>query len=399
MRIGGLGRRSVGLVKSATLPIAVDFGTASLKLLQLHRGDQLALVSAAEAPTPENLLGDAEKRLAWQAEQLPRLLKKAAFKGRRAVCALPAGRTICKQMQVNKPDGVSLIDLIKAALPAQLGCHPEALVYRPIEVGQVAPGKTEVACLAAPHELVARLMQILRSAKLEPVGMHAEFIALAHAFDGAPLPVASGEQGQGEDDATILYLDIGAGSTKVVIGHGRKPAFARLIEIGGARMDRLISEQIDCTIADAHTARRGMTSLIPGAAPAEETDEGGMALLAAGIAKEGGRSNRAPAVRVKRPDLSEPLEILMDEISMCLRYHAGLHPQRKVDTAVFLGGEATHLPLCTHIARGLRLKAHTADPLARVGRTGKESLAGADLRRASPGWAVPLGLCLAPTDL
>ncbi len=399
MRFGGLNRPSVGLGKSAVLPIALDFGTSSLKMLQVHRGDALTLVSAAELPTPEALLGDAEKRFAYQCEQLPKLIKSAGFKGKRAVCALPASRTICKQMQINKPDGVSLVDLIKATLPQQLGCHPDALVYRPIEVGQVSPGKTEVACLAAPHELVQRLMQTLRAAKLEPVGMHSEYIALAHAFEGAPLPGASEaapEPAAAEDDAgdskdkkgakttpeptpTTMYVDIGTGTTKVVIAHGQTPAFARLIELGGVRMDRAVSEQLDMTMAEAQRTRRSLDTMVPAANAT--TEAGGV------------------AVRTRTANLSEPMEILVDELSMCLRYHSSVHPGRKVDSAVFLGGESTHVAMCAHIARALRLKAHSADPLARVSRTGKEKVPGADLLRASPGWAVPLGLSLAPTDI
>lgn len=399
MRFGGLNRPSVGLGKSAVLPIAVDFGTSSLKMLQVHRGDALTLVSAAELPTPEALLGDAEKRFAYQCEQLPKLMKGAGFKGKRAVCALPASRTICKQMQINKPDGVSLVDLIKATLPQQLGCHPDALVYRPIEVGQVSPGKTEVACLAAPHELVQRLMQTLRAAKLEPVGMHSEYIALAHAFEGALLPGASEaapEPAAAEEDAgdskdkkgakmtpepspTTMYVDIGTGTTKVVIAHGQTPAFARLIELGGVRMDRVVSEQLDMTMAEAQRTRRSLDTMVP--ATNATTEAGGV------------------AVRTRTANLSEPMEILVDELSMCLRYHSSVHPGRKVDSAVFLGGESTHVAMCAHIARALRLKAHSADPLARVSRTGKEKTPGTDLLRASPGWAVPLGLSLAPTDI
>ena len=398
MRFGGLNRASVSLGKSAVLPVAIDFGTSSLKMLQVHRGDALTLVSAAELPTPDALLGDAEKRFAYQCEQLPKLIKSAGFKGKRAVCALPAPRTICKQMQINKPDGVSLIDLIKATLPQQLGCHPDALVYRPIEVGQVSPGKTEVACLAAPHELVQRLMHTLRAAKLEPVGMHSEYIALAHAFEGAPLPgaverapeeAASDEAAESKDkkaakgapepDPTTMYVDIGTGATKVVIAHGQTPAFARLIELGGSRMDRVVSEQLDMTMAEAQRTRRSLDTMVPAANAT--TESGGV------------------AVRTRTANLSEPMEILVDELSMCLRYHSSVHPGRKVDSAVFLGGESTHVAMCAHIARSLRLKAHSADPLARVSRTGKEKVPGTDLLRASPGWAVPLGLSLAPTDI
>ncbi|MCC6833272.1 MAG: hypothetical protein IT200_18205 [Thermoleophilia bacterium] len=93
------------------------------------------------------------------------------------------------------------------------------------------------------------------------------------------------------------------------------------------------------------------------------------------------------------------MEILTDEIWMCLRYHASLYPSRKIDRAVFVGGEARHKPLCQHIARSLRIPSQVADPMARVARSGGGSPIGVDLCQAQPGWTVPLGLCLCPTDL
>jgi Tfp pilus assembly PilM family ATPase len=105
------------------------------------------------------------------------------------------------------------------------------------------------------------------------------------------------------------------------------------------------------------------------------------------------------AVSPPRADLSEPLEILTDEISMCLRYHESIFPERRVDRAIFIGGEARHIGLCQHIARTLRLPAQVADPMAGIARTGSEPTAGVDFRQGQPGWALALGLCLSPTDL
>ena len=98
-------------------------------------------------------------------------------------------------------------------------------------------------------------------------------------------------------------------------------------------------------------------------------------------------------------DLSEPLEILTDEISMSLRYHESIFPDRKIDRAIFIGGEARHLGLCQHIARTLKLPAQVADPMAGVARTGDEPTLGVDFSEPQPGWATALGLCMSPTDL
>lgn len=84
---------------------------------------------------------------------------------------------------------------------------------------------------------------------------------------------------------------------------------------------------------------------------------------------------------------------------MCLRYHASLFPGRRVERAIFVGGEARHIALCQHVARVLRLPARVADPLAHVARAGKEPCRNIDFSVAQPGWAVPYGLGLCPADL
>jgi Tfp pilus assembly PilM family ATPase len=98
-------------------------------------------------------------------------------------------------------------------------------------------------------------------------------------------------------------------------------------------------------------------------------------------------------------DLTEMVESLTDEIAGCLRYHESAFPDRRVTRAIFMGGESRHLGLAQHIARTLRLPAQVADPMASVGRTGKEETPGVDFRQQQPGWAMVLGLCMSPTDL
>jgi Tfp pilus assembly PilM family ATPase len=84
---------------------------------------------------------------------------------------------------------------------------------------------------------------------------------------------------------------------------------------------------------------------------------------------------------------------------MCLRHHESVFPDRKINRAIFVGGEARHLGLCQHIAKALRLPAQVADPMAGVSRTGNEPTVGVDFSTPQPGWATALGLALSPTDL
>ncbi len=386
--LGGL--RTIGSLRPGAMPVAIDFGAGSLKALQLSSGEPEALVAAAELTTPEDCLYDPAKRLRWQIEALPKLIKQAKFKTTRAVCAIPSPLLFCKHMQFQKSDEVTTQDMLNAALPSQVGCDPAMLLTRHIEVEQTArAGRTEVICFAAGRELVARLMHAIKAAKLEPVGIHNEFTALLRAF--AP------RAGEPSDPTPTVYIDLGRVSTNVMIASAGEMLFARTIGFGGLHLDQAITSQLKCSLSQARKERLALTSLRP-----QESAPG-----AEGQGTDDRPSEQTPASpatatvsRVTRQiNLREPLEILVDEISMCLRYQRSLLPDRPVGRVVFVGGESRHRPLCAEIARALRLPAQGADPMSRIARSGSEPCVDVDLSQAQPGWAVALGMCLSPTDL
>ena len=66
---------SLGLSKGTISPIAIDFGVASLKVLQLADGDAPFVVASAYLETPSELLAKDSERLQYQFSALPKLLK------------------------------------------------------------------------------------------------------------------------------------------------------------------------------------------------------------------------------------------------------------------------------------------------------------------------------------
>lgn len=436
-----MGLFSLGKVKSAALntlaggalPIAIDFGVGSLKLLQLAAGDPPQLIAAASIDTPEPLLTDHAKRFAFQFAALPRLLKGTGFKGKRAVCSIPAGQMFVKHMQFPKNDGVDLAELVQQGVPAALNCAPDALILRHFLVeGANAPGsgagggglKQEVICMAAAREFVGRLMGALRDAKLECVGIHPEAVAAVKAFEHINRRLT-------DQHVATLYLDMGAGTTKAWIAHANTLVFGKTIQYGGIDMDNAVAYAMDIDRVAARQKRLATSVLVapaarPANSPAPVTDvippdaprvmnpDGTQAdhELAATATAEDRRQNKvAPGLTpqvTEQPqvdlapaefDLGESLETLTDDVAMCLRYYEAMFPGRKVDKAVLFGGEARHRGLCQHVARRLRLPTQVADPLARMARTGKEPVHGVDFRTPQPGWTLSFGLALSPTDL
>ncbi len=412
MRLPNLKRASnVVNQRAGGASIAIDFGSTSLKVLQLTNDEEPTLAAIGCVETPEDLRSNVKQRLEFQFEALPKLVSALKIKGKRAACAIPSPLTFCKHVQFPKADSMPPEVLADSMLTEQLGRDASTLVRRLIPVvgadRTANAGKNEYICLATGREIVDKLMKAIRSAKLEPVGMHSEYEATLHAFSYL-------NRRDSDKNLATLYLDMGGGQTQVVIGHGTELVFARTIGIGGLSLDECLAKALACSIVQARKTRLAMGDLVPRAKPARapaqraavQGEEGGV------LVAEDRRSDAAPpglsaevAATPPAPtaptgaSLREPLEILTDETSMCLRYHDTMFPNARVGNVIFIGGESRHRGLCQHIAQALRLPARVADPLSRIAKSEQVNAVGLDLTQPLPGWTVPVGLCQCPTDL
>ncbi|MFT5424469.1 MAG: type IV pilus assembly protein PilM [Phycisphaerales bacterium] len=379
-KLGKLG--SVKSLRGSPPPVAIDFGVHALKAIQLSGTENPSLIAVAQLDTPEGLLEDPAGRLRFQIETLPKLIRSGGFNSQRAVFSIPAAQMFCKHLQVQRIEGVKLGDMVSATLAQQMECDPKALLVRHAAVRDVSPGKTEIVCFASARRLVEQLMGAVKAAKLNPVGVHTEIHAV---LESTPSNVK-------DDDAPVLaHIDLGHGTTKVVIARGKQILFARVVPFGGIRLDQAVARQTQLSIEKAHERRVALTSYSKAPANQPVPATAGESFSATGT--------KYVAQTETTFDLSEPLEIFADELRMCMRYHRSLSPTEAIERIVFTGGESKHEALCAHLAESLRMPAQVADPMARIGRSGKEPVSGLTLSESQPGWSVAVGLALSPTDL
>ncbi|MHC5114996.1 MAG: pilus assembly protein PilM [Planctomycetota bacterium] len=413
------------MFSSNSTPIAIDFGSSSVKLLQITQDESPSILAATEIEVPESVRLDPDALLPFYAKALPEALSRCRFKGKRVVMAVPSTQTFIQHMQlVNAPD-MSRDDLIKAQLQSQMGCSPNSIVVRSVNVADVhrdGQARSEIICFAIARDTVMNFVNMLKRCKLNVVGIHTEAMAMVRAFDHLNRRAT-------DHEVTTLYVDIGWAGTHVAISHGKKMVFARHIQIGGRHFDEHIARMLRC---DTVTARSHRLSLGDQAikanqpAPGEAREKSGAILSAAASAHAAGgndagggaavetaeerRSGDGPAAnchavpegkpptRAANVDITEQLDTISDELSMCLRYHNGLFPNRNINRSIFVGGESRQTWLCQHIVQSLRLPAQLGDPLSRLVRHGKVT-PNVDLSQPQPGWAVAYGLCFAPADL
>jgi Tfp pilus assembly PilM family ATPase len=282
--------------------------------------------------------------------------------------------------------------------------------------------KQELICFAASRELIMRQVQTARSAGLDVVGMHGEPLAIIEAF-------AHLFRRSGDEQRTTFFIDIGASTTKALIAHGKQIVFAKTIHVGGDHFTRQFAERHGLDFSDARARRvqemaseeagrsgrlgepaepsyeRNGAAAVKTLDPVGASQEAGEAEAASRLEQVAEENGPGPAADASsagagEPDGDEMLEALIDELQLCVGYHGSMFQDRPIEKAVFLGGEASQTETCQRIARALQLPAQRADPLSRLVRPrGASTPLGADLRQAQPGWAVPLGLCLLPTNL
>ena len=404
---------SLGLTKGTISPIAIDFGVASLKVLQLADGETPSVVGSAYLETPAELLAKDAERLQYQFSALPKLLKGKGFKGKRAVVSVPASQTLVHHFMLPSGTGVSRSELLAQQLVTIAQRDPSSMVLREFETGEIMRGGQKyesVLCIAMARESVLQHMEALKSCRLETVGVHSEHLAMLRVFD--PITRRASDR-----DLYSLYIDLGYGSTKVVIAKGRDPVAARTISLGGRDLDISSAKSTRCSIAQARERRcrrmDGYDAVNRVFWPASGVQTVGPASLkpqqaqpeTATATEEDRREGATAPGHVEiagnpsadRPAACEAMQILLEEIAISTGYLESLHPVKALQRIVFVGGEARMADACELISTALGIPAQIASPTSTLDPKG--ACDETDFTIPQPGWSVAVGLCVSPTDL
>ncbi len=441
-------------------PIGVDFGSDTLRLAQVQRlsddpnaADEFKLIAAASADVPANVRHDPAQRLQFFVETTRDLLAQGKFRGRQAILSLPASSMFIQHLRIAKMSEEEL----KKALPwearGQLPIDPSHALMRHIVAGEIQHDqdpKNEVILLAAAKTFVEQLLAAASRAKLDVIGMNVEPKAIIDCFTAI-------YRRKTDAEATSLFVDIGCATTRAMVAQGRQIYFARAIPIGGDHFNQAAASALHTTFEDAKMLR--MQSAVAGPAVEESHEkrtveaesqelpvaENSFALLGAAVRRA--ESSSATAVldapaqtpvsegTPEDPDLApkraanpglrstsdtgvcantvvdpaqqsrtieqsvrDPLNRLIEELTLCRRYHESTFPNKPVDRLIFVGGEARQKTLCAHVAREMGLAAQVGDPLVRMGRVSEVGIeSGIDRRQPQPNWSVAIGLSIGPT--
>lgn len=369
-----------GSFKPAQPPIAVDFGTSALKVMQTQPaadGKPETLLALAATPTPPELLEKPAKRLEFQSKALSEILRGGPFKGKRAVCAVSASHTIVQHMQLVRENAKSLSAQVGDEVRTITSREPSSFILRHTEICEVTRSGTkraEVICIAMPREAVIAHMKALDACRLEAVGIHAEHTALIKAVEKLAGSASS---------SPTCFIDIGSNTTRVGVTLNGALRQAKVIPMGARNLyqSTAASAEPQAKGQPVDSARRALRAQLQ----ALEAESAAVATL------------EQPAREQAGAIIPGAIESLSDEIAQCIRYYQALFPEQKVERAIFAGGEATKLDVCKKIARALAVSSQIADPIGSLERSPTLNTDAVDCI-PSPAWAVPLGLCNLPIE-
>jgi type IV pilus assembly protein PilM len=378
-------------------PIAVDIGTESIKLLQVEppaqKDGQHRLVAAASEVIPDELRGKSTERETFITDTLAKLLKEG-FRSKQVVTCLPSSVVAVQHLRMGKMNADELSKALPFEAAGKLPFDANRAVIRHTVAGEVyqnQESKQEVIVIAAPRDAVDRHLNAFSKLKLEVAGIHVEPHALIECF-------AHLFRRKADENVCTMFIDMGAGSTHVVITHGKNMVFAKHVGVGGDTMNKAVADFLKVSPAQAKDMR---VRAYRQQASAARLPPGVVGIGADANTHPLGRQNSVSGalgidnetVSKVAESVEDSLQTLISELQLCVRYYESIFPGRVVDRAIFIGGESRHIPMCQRIAQKLGLPSTLGDPLARLQKDGVAQTS-VDLRQPQPGWAIAVGLSL-----
>lgn len=244
------------MARGATHVLGLDIGTQAIKAVELRlAGGEVRLVGRPHViPTPEHSVsGGRIVDVPAVTEALTELITNNGF-GTRKVVASVGGDTdvVVRIIEVPQMTGKELDEAIQWELDRQAPFPVDQAVYdyRPI-VRPDTPedaDKMEVLLAVAQEEMVDAHVESLTGAKLLPVAIDVEPLAISRALVDAA--------GDAFSDQTVVNVHIGATATAILIVRRGLLAFVRTIPTAGQQLTAAVRQNVAEDEASAERIKR-----------------------------------------------------------------------------------------------------------------------------------------------
>ena len=348
-------------------PIGLDIGHSSIKMIQLAINEgHISILAADKVHIDSHINGDENERRNFVVSAIKQMLAEGNFRGRNVVSCLPNDSLKITSLRLAETESGGIERALRREVSQRFGLDPDRDAVDYLVAGDVRQGdeiKNELILFAADDESIKRHIELLEEAGLRPVGIDTIPCALFRSFERSL-------QRQEDKERTAVFVDVGGRFTTVVFGRGRDVSFVKQIPIGGENFNQEIAAKLGVSISEAEMLRGKLrvertVSAGPGA-PAWASGQSSMGQDNLGDAKSGKESLAALDVSTRQvvvDAVGAVAEKLAREISLCFRYYTVTFRGKRVERAVFSGGEAYEKILLNVLRRQLAVEIEVAQPL------------------------------------
>jgi type IV pilus assembly protein PilM len=361
----------IRFTRAQVLPIGVDIGHDSVKMLQVEAvGNTLEVTAAAKMPLPPEVKSQPHLRMPLASDLIRQMLRQHPFRGRHVVAALPREIVHVKNLRLPHMPAAELPAVVQFEARNLFPFDSDKAKVHFLSAGEVRQGaevRQEVILLAAKDDDVNDVVEHLHRAGAIIESLDIEASALYRSVERFI------RRKEDENDVHVM-VDVGVRRSQVVIGRGRDISFIKPIEIGGFHFHDAVSRKLGITPDEAEALRRRLVEAGEPADPAARRD----------------------AVRQAVFDATRsPMEELGREISLCLRYYSVTFRGHRPTRLRLVGGEACDPQLQSLLNSALVIPVEVGRPLFSVDTS---KMKPTDRRGSMCEWALALGLGLRTTQ-
>jgi type IV pilus assembly protein PilM len=218
--------------------VGLSIGASSIKIVELKRKNRLwQLVAFSSMPLPEQL---TELREVLNPAQMVSLIqtahKEAGIKSKNVCSALAGSGLIIKNLTVSVSNIKELQEQVFWEAEQYIPYDISEVVIDFQVIGESRGDQVEVILVAVKKDFLEQYMSLITDAKLVPKIMDAELFALQNVYE-ANYEVSKTE--------SVLLVDVGAVSSKMIVCAGGIPYFTKDTPFGGNYVTQEIQRELN----------------------------------------------------------------------------------------------------------------------------------------------------------
>ncbi len=338
-------------------PIGLDIGRNAIKMIQLSINDGHIRVSAADKTRIDpDINGDEQQRSQFVISAVRQMLAEGNFRGKDVISCLPNDKLKITSLRLVETEAEEIEQVLRGEVAQRFGLNPDIDAVNYVVAGNVQQGdemKNELVLFVADNETIRSHIEMVEQMGLRPAAIDSVPCALFRSFERSL-------RRQEDKEQTAVFVDVGSWFTTVVFGRGGQISFVKQIPIGGDKFNRQVAAKLGVSILDAEVLRERLRKERAADSSSVGIENG---RWASGVDSASSVGLDASTRQVMVGAISAVAEELAREISLCFKYYTVTFRGKRVERAVFAGGEAYENILLNVLRRQLTVEIETAQPL------------------------------------